>query len=237
MCTVVVLVRSGRPYPVLLGANRDERLNRPWDPPAEYWPGITGGRDRTAGGTWMAINRHGVVAAILNRAGTLGPAVGKRSRGELPLMALAHATAADAAAAIGALDAAAWRAFNMVVADASGALFMRGLGHGRPDVEPLPPGVSMITAYDPNDLESPRVARHLPRLKAAEPSGPDDWQGWRTILSDRSGAVGEQINVVPRGGFGTVSSSLVAIPASGSPIWMFAAGPPHEAEFRPVPRL
>ena len=39
----------------LLAANRDERLDRPWDPPAEWWPdrlGMVGGRDRDAGGTW-----------------------------------------------------------------------------------------------------------------------------------------------------------------------------------------
>ncbi|WP_428484370.1 NRDE family protein [Rhodopila sp.] len=234
MCTVVVLVRRGHPYPVLLAANRDERLNRSWDPPAIYWPGVVGGRDRTAGGTWMAINRHGVVAAILNRAGTLGPVFGKRSRGELPLLALTHASARDAAAAIGELDAGEWRGFNMVVADRSGAVFVRGLGHGKPDVEALPEGVSMITAYDPNDLGSPRVARHLPRLQAAEPDGPDDWRGWRAILSDRAGHAGEQINVVPRGGFGTASSSFVAIPGQGSPVWLFAAGPPHQADFEPV---
>ncbi|HEY0181937.1 MAG TPA: NRDE family protein, partial [Rhodopila sp.] len=97
MCTVVVLVR---PDLILLAANRDERLERPCDPPAAWWddrPGVIGGRDRLGGGTWMAMNRHGVVATVLNRPGTLGPAIGKRSRGELPLMALEHATAAAAA--------------------------------------------------------------------------------------------------------------------------------------------
>jgi len=92
----------------------------------------------------------------------------------------------------------------------------------------------MVTAYDPNDLESPRVARHLPRLRAAEPAGPTDWDGWRAILSDHSGHTGEQINVVPRGGFGTVSASFVAIPQQGSPVWLFAAGPPHIASFMPI---
>jgi uncharacterized protein with NRDE domain len=218
----------------VLAANRDERLSRPWDPPAEHWPGIVGGRDRLAGGTWMAINRHGVVAAVLNRAGSLGPVAGKRSRGELPLLALAHPTAEQAARAIGALDAGAWRGFNLVLADAAGAIFVRGQGSGRADVEPLLDGVSMVTAYDPNDQESPRVVRHLPELVAAEPDGPDTWQAWRTILADRSGHAGQQINVVPRGGFGTVCSSLVALPVRGEPVWLFAGGPPDQADFLPV---
>jgi hypothetical protein len=101
-------------------------------------------------------------------------------------------------------------------------------------VERLPDGVTMVTAYDPNDLESPRVARHLPRLRQDLPDGPEDWTSWRTILSDRSGDVGEQINVAPRGDFATVCSSFVAVAAAGAPTWLFAAGPPHEAAFLPV---
>lgn len=177
------------------------------------------------------MNQAGVVAAVLNRQGSLGPAPGKRSRGELPLMALEHGTATSAAEAIGQLDAGQWRGFNMVLADANGALFVRGAGHGHPRIVPLDPGVHMVTAHDPNDLESPRVARHLRRFRHAKPPEPGDWSAWTDIIADRSGDAGEQINVVPRAGFGTVCSSLVAIPAAGPPVWLFAAGPPHQALF------
>jgi uncharacterized protein with NRDE domain len=232
VCTVIVSIR---PDQVLLAANRDERVDRPWDPPAAYWPdrpGVIAGRDRTGGGTWMGMNRHDLVATVLNRPGTLGPAAGKRSRGDLPLMALDHATAADAARALTRLDAGLWRGFNMVLADRSGAWFVKGLGYGHPQAEPLPPGVSMVTAHDPNDMDSPRTARHLARFQAAEPAR----DAWQAILSDRRGAAAEQLNVVPRGGFGTVSSSFVALPAEGDPIWLFAAGPPDQAPFVPVTR-
>ena len=144
MCTVVVLIRRSH---ILLVANRDERLDRPWDLPAAHWPdrpGIIAGRDRTAGGTWMGMNRYGVVATVLNRPGTLGPAAGKRSRGELPLMALDHPSAAAAASAIAKLDASAWRGFNMVLADRAGAYFIRSLGIGNAHAERLPQGVSMV---------------------------------------------------------------------------------------------
>jgi hypothetical protein len=230
VCTVIVLIR---PDQVLLAANRDERVDRPWDPPDAWWPDrpdVVGGRDRTAGGTWMAINRFGVVATVLNRPGTLGPATGKRSRGDLPLIALDHPTAADAASALSQLDAAMWRGFNMVLADRAGAWFVKGIGHGHPLAARLPFGVSMVTAYDPNDRESPRTVRHLPRFQAAEPT----WDAWRGILADRRGEASDQLNVVPRAGFGTVSSSFVTLPADGAPIWLFAAGPPHEAVFEPV---
>lgn len=199
MCTVVVLIR---PDQILLAANRDERVDRLWDPPAAWWPdrpGVVAGRDRSGGGTWMGINRHGVVATVLNRPGTLGPAAGKRSRGDLPLIALDHPTAAAAAQVLTDLDAGLWRGFNMVVADRTGAWFVKGLGNGRPRAHVLTPGVSMVTAHDPNDLDSPRTARHLARFEAAEPT----WDAWHAILSDRHGQSAEQLNVVPRGGFGT----------------------------------
>ncbi|MGH7154895.1 MAG: NRDE family protein [Acetobacteraceae bacterium] len=234
---MVVLIRPEHTWPVMLAANRDERLDRPWDSPAHWWPerpGIVAGRDRTAGGTWMGVNRHGVVAAVLNRPGSLGPAPGKRSRGELPLLALDHASAEQAAAAISALDAGAWRSFNMVVADRFRAVFIRGFGRGHPESSVLRPSVHIITAHDPDDPESPRVALHLPRFGAATPPDVDDWHAWRAILSDRSGSPAEQINVVPRGGFGTVCSACLAIPCNGPPAWLFAAGPPDSTRFTKV---
>jgi uncharacterized protein with NRDE domain len=242
MCTVVLLLRPGHEWPLVLAANRDEMLDRAWDPPGEYWPaqpGIVAGRDGTGGGTWMAVSRGGMVAAVLNRPGSLGPAAGKRTRGELPLLALKHRSITEAASAIVGLDAGAWRSFNLVLGDREGAVFARGLGHGRPELQPLTPGVHMMTAHDPDDSESPRVARHLARFRASrwpEP-GPDPIQGWRawlTILADQAGQPGEQINVAPRGGFGTVCSSLVAIRRDGPPVWLFSGGPPHQAPFRPV---
>ncbi len=183
----------------------------------------------------MGVNRAGAAAAVLNRQGTLGPAPGKHSRGELPLIALAHDSAAAAADAVTALDASLWRSFNMVLADRHGAIFVRGLGHGRPEAWALAAGVHMVTAHDPDDPESPRVARHLPRFRAAAPPGPEGWESWQAILSDRSGEAGEQINVAPRAGFGTASSALLALPREGPPHWLFAAGPPDQAPFEPVP--
>ena len=237
MCTVVLLIRPGHACPLILAANRDERLDRLWDPPAEHWPdqpGVIAGRDRLGGGTWMGVNRYGVVAAVLNRQGSLGPAAGKRSRGALPLRALKHRSASEAATAIAAMDSGFWRSFNLVLADRDGAVFVRGLGHGHPDVIHLPPGVHMVTAHDPDDPDSPRVVRHQARFQAAVPPTPDDWQSWHDILSDRDGQPGEQINVIPRAGFGTVCSSLLMLPREGWPVWLFAAGPPHEAPFQAV---
>jgi hypothetical protein len=241
LCTVVVLRQPGATWPLLLAANRDEKQDRAWDAPAAHWPdhpGVIAGRDRLAGGTWMALNQQGVVCAILNRVGTLGPASDKRSRGDLPLLATRHPSAAAAAAAIAALPAGAWRGFNMVLADARDAWFIRGLGHGRPELVPLPPGISMVTAHDPNDVSSPRTARHLPRFQAAAPPAPDrdDWAAWQALLGDDSVAESraDTLCVPPVGGFATVSASLVGLAADGRRCWRFAHGPPNRTAFAPL---
>ena len=97
MCSVIILRRPDAAWPLVLGANRDEMADRPWLPPARHWPdrpNVVAGLDELAGGTWLGLNDEGLVAAILNRPGTLGPEQGKRSRGELVLEALDHADAA-----------------------------------------------------------------------------------------------------------------------------------------------
>ena len=222
---------------MIIAANRDERLDRPWDTPAAHWPGLIGGRDRLGGGTWMALGHHGVVAGVLNRPGTLGPEAGRRSRGELPLLAAAARSAEAGAAAIAALDASEWRPFNMIVADRHQAFFLAGLGDGQAQAAALPDGVAMVTAHPPNDLASPRIARHLPRFRQATPPDPgiDDWAAWERLLADGGGSQAEALNVPPLAGFGTVSASILAFPDRGPPIWRFCAGAPRPGAFLPLP--
>ncbi|CAH0167717.1 NRDE family protein [Roseomonas sp. CECT 9278] len=243
MCTVILLHRPGHAWPLLLAANRDERLDRAWDPPREWWadrPGVVGGRDRSAGGTWMALGPRGVVAAVLNRPGSLGPAPGKRSRGDLPLVAAAQADAAAAARRIAALPGQDWRPFNMVVADSRHAYFLRGLGAGAVEVEQLPEGVAMVTAHEPNDQHSPRIRRHLPAFRSAAPPDPalDDWGAWERLLSDDTpdpvDGAAAMLNIAPTAGFGTVCSSLVAIDDRGRAAWRFCAGRPVPGGFAPL---
>ena len=236
MCTVFLLHRPGHAWPVMLAANRDEMLGRPWAQPAAHWPefpDIIGGIDRMAGGTWMAMNRRGVVATVLNRVGSLGPAPGKRSRGELPLIALAGGNAAEAAAIIQGLDAGEFRPFNMVLADPTGGVFLAGLGQGQARADVLPPGLSMVTAHAPNDTTAPRIARHLPRWRGAR--APESLVGlgdWPALLSDGGGSRAEQLCLPPEGGFGTVCGSILALGAWQE--WHFRAVQPCLTPFRAV---
>ena len=252
MCTLVLLRRPGHRWPLLLAANRDEMTDRRWLAPARHWPDrpeAVAGMDELAGGSWLGLNDHGVVAAILNRMGSLGPRDGKRSRGELVLEALDHADAGAAAAALAERDPEAYRSFNLVVADSDRAFWLRHGGGGAPiEASAIPPGHAMLTAHDLNDRESPRIRANLPRFEAAPAPDPEhgDWEAWRRILASRrhdaeAGPLGA-MTVVTEQGFATVSASLIALPAPGGPldetpakaIWLFAPGSPDSVEFQNV---
>jgi len=224
MCSIIL--RIG-PDGVLIGANRDEMTARPWDPPGEFWPGVIAGRDRLAGGTWMGVNRHGVMAAVLNRTGTLGPLPGKRSRGELPLLALAHASAKAAAEAMAKLDGGAYRSFNLVIADAISAFLLRGLESGAPEISNLGAGTTMITSGEPNDLHLPRIARHLPYFTNAT------FEAWGTLLADDTGAWESALNIPEKNGFATVCSSLISLLPGGME-WRFSEAKPGSFRYTKV---
>lgn len=237
MCSIILLIRPEHSWPLVLAANRDERVDRPWDPPGDYWPDlplVVAGRDRAAGGSWLGMNAAGVVAGVLNRPGSLGPAPGKRSRGELPLHALRFGSAAQGAAAVAGLAAENYRTFNMFVGDRREVFWLacdRAITFCR-----LDPGLWMATAHDPNDRASPRIRRHLPRFRAALPPDPGggDWAAWEAILGDRSGPRESALTLPSEAGFGTVSASFAALPRAGRPVWRFAPGPADRAGFAPV---
>ncbi|MCK5623424.1 MAG: NRDE family protein [Alphaproteobacteria bacterium] len=246
MCTLVILRRPGHDWPVLLAANRDEMAGRPWKPPARHWPDrdeVVGGIDLESGGSWLARNDHGVVAAILNRPGTLGPAPGKRTRGELVLDALDHADAGAAAVALADLDPGAYRPFNLVLADNTSAWWLAAREGARAIVvERIPEGLSILTAHDMNDPDSSRIARYLPLFREAAEPDPEsgDWEEWQALLASRDtdddhfGAM----NIVTDAGFGTLSSSLIALPSpeTGDPRgrWLFAEGRPGDVGYEAV---
>jgi hypothetical protein len=230
MCTLVILRRPEHRWPVLLGANRDEMIDRPSRAPGRHWPDrpeVVAGLDLLAGGSWLGINDWGLVAAVLNREGSLGPAPGRRSRGELVLEALDHAAAAAAAAALSELDPAAYRTFNLIVADARDGFWLRHAGGARVELHPLKEGLSMIAAGDIDDLRSRRLALAMPAFRAWPAPEPDrgDWAGWEALLGSIAGPPGEPATAAMRfraGGYGTVSSALIALPGDAD----------HQARFR-----
>ncbi|MFA7429977.1 MAG: hypothetical protein WCZ23_07450, partial [Rhodospirillaceae bacterium] len=146
----------------------------------------------------------------------------------------------------------AYRPFNMVVADNRDAFWIRHAGLPAHAVEafPLPEGLSMLTAFDIDDAKAdPRIALHRPRFLTVGTPDPDaeSWGGWQGLLSSRDGggATGERSAAMcfqMETGFGTRSSSLIALPSPeraqalpvARPTWLFAPGPPDCTPYAPV---
>jgi uncharacterized protein with NRDE domain len=245
MCSIVIHRDPDSAWPLLFASNRDEMKDRPWKAPGRHWPDrpeVVAGLDVLAGGSWLGINDHGVMACILNRYGSLGPAAGKRSRGELVLEALEHADAVDAASALSALETSAYRSFNLVVADSRDAYWLKNSGKPGTWIETaeIPDGLSMLTAHDLDDAASPRIARYLPHFREAPLPDPEagDWDSWRKLMASRDcddGEPGSAMTVVYDSGFETICSSLIALPAPAveprKPIWLFAPGRPDKVPY------
>lgn len=226
MCSVVILLRPGHKWPVLLAANRDEMANRPWLPPGRHWPDrpdIVAGRDLLADGSWFGVNDYGVVAILLNTPHTIGAAAGFRSRGELVLEALDHADADQALAALRTLNSDAYRPFHLLILDNRDAVVLSHLGDGgRLLDQKLAPGLSMITAHGLNAPESARFRRWFPAFQQADVPNPaqDNWDGWRNLMlaRDFNSDLGpmEAMFVQRADGFGTRSTAFIAVPDAES---------------------
>ena len=247
MCTLVILRRPGGDWPVLIGANRDEMSDRTARLPARHWDdrdNVVAGQDELAGGTWLALNDDRVVAAILNRRDSLGPDPDKRSRGELPLEACDHAEAREATRALALLEPSSYRSFNMVVADTREAFWIKSDGHFIMTA-PIPDGLSMITSHDLNStVNSSRIRFHLNRFRRAPDPKPDanNWDVWKMLLGSRETEPGANsrgaMNVDTDYGFGTVSSSLIALPNADRigvlPQWHYCPGRPDTTPYTTV---
>jgi uncharacterized protein with NRDE domain len=160
VCTVVT--RSVVDEPVRILAIRDEFVSRDFDLPGEWWPaepGVIGGRDQRAGGSWCVSDvATGTTALVLNRTERQ---TGTPSRGVLPLAAV---SAGDAWP-----DRIAHRAmasFNLVLAGPAGVTVstwdterLRRTG--------LPPGIHMFTSRG-IDTDDPKTTTFAPRFATEE---------------------------------------------------------------------
>jgi uncharacterized protein with NRDE domain len=148
MCLLIALSGVLPDAPLLVAANRDERYDRPAEAITvlrDRGPRILGGRDQVAGGTWLAVNEHGVLAGLTNRPPADGRDSTRRSRGELPLAFAAHADAATAVAKVCAeLDPSDYNPCWLLVGDRNSLFSVDMTGGHHPVAEPLPPGTYVL---------------------------------------------------------------------------------------------
>ena len=218
---------------LLVAANRDERYDRPSRRPF-LWPTdppVLAGRDERAGGTWLAVNACGLLAAVTNRPTAGGDDPTRPSRGELPLLACRCLSAADARAALAErLADRRYNGFNLLVADAEAAFAIEAPG-AAPAFRDVPPGLHAVANGAWDDPADARVARALELRKA----GPPDADSLAALCRDDR-ALPDGTSLCLHGPeAGTVSSTVLHVDSRRRlRLYLHAAGPPCRTDYLPL---
>jgi hypothetical protein len=245
MCTVLLQVDPLGSWPVVLGAVRDEFVERPWDPPAAHWPdpwaALVGGRDRTAGGTWLAVDpRPGrpAVAAVLNggRREALPDGTARPTRGTLVLRVLSGGGVPEGD------ELARYDRFHLLLATVERQELWSWDGSELAH-QVLASGPHIAVNEGLDVTSDPLVPHLLPAL--TEVTAPDpaagDWGGWPDLLTG-GGLPGddERALVVAKEveghAYGSTSAALVGLAADGRVRYDFTARPADPASWAPVLR-
>lgn len=241
MCTLAVFVGSWPDAPLIVAANRDERLSRASSGPY-LWAGeqFVAPRDEEAGGTWLGLHRSGLFVGVTNRAGTTRDPL-LRSRGTLVVEALRLGSArrVHEAFASGVLDGRAFNPFHLFYADPSGDAFVTWFDGAAVHRQSVPRGLAIVTERslggdDRGRTErvraglDPLLARAMaPRLEELAPALRDH---------DENDRLAATCIHVPELGYGTRSSLLLDVrPGHSGSRWLWAEGPPCSVPYAPVP--
>jgi uncharacterized protein with NRDE domain len=241
VCTVIVGWKVLPDAPVILAANRDELLARPTDPPmllSEH-PPRWGGRDRLAGGTWLAIDPAGRLGAVTNRhPGGRPPArdASRSSRGALPLELLADGDPPEAAW-LESLDSRDFNPVNLLYASPDAVVAVSldddtGRRIARPGA-----GVHVLTEQDvddPRDAKTEAIRRRAEGAVAGATNASELVAAWREILRSHDADYQGSPACIHGDIHGTVSSSTVIIFGDGRVSYEHAEGPPCVTPFHPV---
>ena len=190
MCLILLAYRVRPEAPLIVAANRDEFYGRPAQS-AHFWPDIPdllAGRDTTAGGTWLGIDRRGRFAAVTNFAVTgldspLQPEQGSptpaatseaiarnepepaKSRGALPSEFLrGTASAAEYARCLHGPD---YQGFNLLLWDGDELICTSNRGA----TQVLEPGYHGLTNAELG-VTWPKVVDGIDRLRRVVENGP-----------------------------------------------------------------
>jgi uncharacterized protein with NRDE domain len=243
MCTLAIYFQATRDCPVVIAANRDEFLERPAGDPTTLLenPHVVGGKDLKAGGTWLGISEHGIVAGLLNRRAENGGNPTARSRGLLCLDALRRRTAGEAAEFAAGERGSDYNPFNLLMASRTEAFVAYNRGTSI-EVVALKPGLHLLSNLDVNDFECPKISASYGKF--AQLGNRADFQ--RDPIAHR-GALGALLadhntQLDSRSGrpnalclhlenYGTRSSSLIFMRETAGVAHYFAPGPPCKTAY------
>lgn len=183
MCLIVFGWQAHPDYPLVVAANRDEFHDRPSDA-AAFWqdhPEIFGGRDRQAGGTWLAAHRNAKFAAVTNIREPGAPP-GLRSRGELTANFLAQSRRPLEFAE--EIDGTAYAGFNLLLADQDELVYLSNRpASGIDALQVLAPGIYGLSNHR-LDTPWPKLVQARAAFTAALPHLPAS-EDFFALLADR----------------------------------------------------
>ena len=198
MCLILTALDSHRNYPLVIAANRDEFYDRP-TAPAAFWgdrPWMLGGRDLTAGGTWLGIDRRGRFAAVTNYRQGERETAAPRSRGLLVSDFLAAGIDAGTYVTQVERESALYNGFNLLVGDARELRYFSNR-EGRARV--LGTGIYGLSNHL-LDTDWPKVTSSKSALRALlSDAGAELVPSLFALLADRRQAVDESL---PQTGIG-----------------------------------
>lgn len=227
MCTILLYKNSHghSPYSLIIGANRDENPMRPSLSPAAHWPDhpdIFAGQDLASPskGSWLGLNRQGVVSALVAQAGTLGMQNGKQSRGNLVIKALSYPDAKTAHRTIcDECNPSDYRGFYLLIADRKNVFIVSPAQNGMQTTD-LPDGYHLVT---PEGVI--RNAHGCPFIPLSDTD--ENWDGWIDALNRYRAAPS------PDHSSQTVSSALVTLGNGQNlrQLFLYADGGPDTNNF------
>lgn len=231
-------------YPLLVGANRDERYNRPSAAP-HLWPtrpAIVAGKDLVAGGTWLGINEHRLLVGILNRrSNSSQAAMPTRSRGLLCLDLLRLQSAAEARTWVHRLEDT-FEPFTVLFADPMEAWIAYNSGLQIRTYQ-LTEGLHVFSSAAEFEMRSEKIDRaHLrfARLLEEPQASYRDKAAWvrslRSALGDHTlgnGSDDPKEAICVHGDLsGTVSSTIILYAQAAARCYLFnCPGPPCQKLF------
>jgi uncharacterized protein with NRDE domain len=235
MCTLVAFIHAWPGSPLVIAANRDERLDRPASGPTR-WAGekFFAPRDEVAGGTWLGLHDSGLFVGVTNRAGSARDAT-RASRGQLVVDALRLGSAKKVHEAFATtLDARRYNPFHLLYADRNDA-FVTWFDGTAVLQQKLEPGLTVVTERslggDDHGREE-RLRRRLePVLARVAPPALEDLAPTMRDHVDGDPLASTCVHV-PALGYGTRSSLVLEVSAEpGGSRWLWAAGPPCSTEY------
>ena len=233
MCLILAAWQADPRFPLVIAANRDEYFARPTRS-AAFWPespDLLGGRDLSAGGTWLGITRTGAsfrFAALTNFRDPANEKQKATSRGSLVSGFLqGKSSALDYLKEIESVGSQ-YNGFNLLVCDGDTLACHNNIVQR---TEQLTPGIHGLSNHALN-TPWPKVRAGIAGLKALIEADGDEplFSGLEDLLQDRKVPADGQLPdtgvglvwerrlssiFIASASYGTRSSSILTVSSSG----------------------